>query len=66
NALLIHDPRQELLAQRNAELASIVEHTTLISDYRSLEKVKDYPEPVRKLLTRLSTIRLDRLAYRVL
>lgn len=66
NALLIHDPRQELLAQRNAELVSIVEHTTLISDYRSLEKVKDYPEPVRKLLTRLSTIRLDRLAYRVL
>lgn len=66
NALLIHDPQQELLAQRNAELASIVEHTTLISDYRSLQKVKDYPEPVRKLLTRLSTIRLDRLAYRVL
>ena len=66
NALLIHDPRQELLEQRNTELANIIEHTTLISDYRLLDKVKDYPAPVRKLLTRLSTIRLDRLAYRVL
>lgn len=66
NALLIHDPRQELLEQRNAELKSIIEHTTLISDYRFLDRVKDYPAPVRKLLTRLSTIRLDRLAYRVL
>jgi CDP-diacylglycerol--serine O-phosphatidyltransferase len=40
NALLIHDPRQELLEQRNTELAKIIEHTTLISDYRLLDKVK--------------------------
>ena len=66
NALLIHDPQLELLAQRNSELASILCHTSLISNYKHLQKVRDYPDDVRKLLARLSTVRLDRLAYRVL
>ncbi|MBI3730121.1 MAG: CDP-diacylglycerol--serine O-phosphatidyltransferase [Burkholderiales bacterium] len=66
NALLIHDPQHELQQQRQDELNSIMDKTTVISHYRELEKNTDYPDPVRKLLGRLSGTRLDRLAYRVL
>jgi len=66
NALLIHDPQHELLAQRAQELASIMQHTSLITHYQYVEKIRDYPDEVRRLLGRLSTVRLDRLAYRVL
>ena len=66
NALLIHDPQHELAKQREAELQSIFLHTMPIDHYRSLEKTSMYPVEVRKLLSRLSRTRLDRLAYRVL
>ena len=66
NALLIHDPEQQLAQQRQAELDSIYQYTTQIKHYQALEKLSDYPPDVRKLLNRLSRIRLDRLAYRVL
>ncbi|MDP1979083.1 CDP-diacylglycerol--serine O-phosphatidyltransferase [Undibacterium sp.] len=66
NALLIHDPQHELRQQRQDELNSIMEKTAVITHYRELEKNTDYPDPVRKLLGRLSGTRLDRLAYRVL
>lgn len=66
NALLIHDPQQLLQQQREDELHSILERTTVISHYRQIEKTSEYPDPVRKLLGRLSGTRLDRLAYRVL
>jgi CDP-diacylglycerol--serine O-phosphatidyltransferase len=66
NALLFTDPKGELMPQRQAELASILQNTSVISDYQSLQKLKDYPPKVRQLLTRLSRVRLDRLAYRVL
>jgi len=66
NALLIHDPQHELQPQLQQELNSILQHTTQIRDYQQLEKIRDYPADVSKLLGRLSTVRLDRLAYRVL
>lgn len=66
NALLIHDPQLQLLAQRQQELHSIMKSTSQVQHYRELEKMTDYPDPVRKLLSRLSRTRLDRLAYRVL
>ncbi|MFZ6654136.1 CDP-diacylglycerol--serine O-phosphatidyltransferase [Undibacterium sp. TJN19] len=66
NALLIHDPQQLLQKQRQEELAQIMEKTSRITHYRDLEKLRDYPEPVRKLLSRLRGSSLDRLAYRVL
>lgn len=66
NALLIHDPLQQLASQNQAELDSILRHTRRLDDYRALEKLSDYPTPVRRLLSRLSRTRLDRLAYRVL
>ncbi len=66
NALLIHDPARELAQQRQAELESIYQHTIRVSDYKTLEKLSDYPPDVRQLLSRLSRTMMDRLAYRVL
>jgi CDP-diacylglycerol--serine O-phosphatidyltransferase len=66
NALLFVDPRGELLPQRQQELNAILQHTTVITHYRALEKLQDYPPKVKQLLQRLSRVRLDRLAYRVL
>ncbi len=66
NALLLTDPRGELLAQREAELRSIYTHTEVLQHYREIERLQDYPPKVRQLLSRLSRVRLDRLAYRVL
>ncbi|MBI3284832.1 MAG: CDP-diacylglycerol--serine O-phosphatidyltransferase [Burkholderiales bacterium] len=66
NALLIHDPQQQLASQRRTELAGILRDTTVLTGYQSLQQLADYPPPVRKLLSRLSRTRLDLLAYRVL
>ncbi|HBV38980.1 MAG TPA: CDP-diacylglycerol--serine O-phosphatidyltransferase [Erwinia sp.] len=66
NAVLIHDPLQELAAQREKELALIREHTTIVQHYRDLESIADYPVKVRKLIRRLRRIRIDRLISRIL
>jgi CDP-diacylglycerol--serine O-phosphatidyltransferase len=66
NALLIHDPEQVLAQQRQLELTSIYQHASQITHYTSLEKLTDYPQEVRKLLSRLSRTRLDFFAARVL
>ncbi|MBV4367844.1 CDP-diacylglycerol--serine O-phosphatidyltransferase [Erwinia sp. BNK-24-b] len=66
NAVLIHDPLQELAAQREKELGLIREHTTVVQHYRDLESIADYPVKVRKLIRRLRRIRIDRLISRIL
>jgi CDP-diacylglycerol--serine O-phosphatidyltransferase len=66
NALLIHDPKQQLALKKQQELASIYLHTKTVRHYSALEKLQDYPPEVKKLLSRLSRTRLDHLAYRVL
>lgn len=66
NALLFTDPRGELLEQREAELRSIYTHTQVLQHYREIQRLQDYPPKVRQFLSRLSRVRLDRLAYRVL
>lgn len=66
NALLFTDPQGELRQQRDIEINSIMQHTSLLAHYQDLEKLSDYPPKVRQLLSRLSRVRLDRLAYRVL
>jgi CDP-diacylglycerol--serine O-phosphatidyltransferase len=66
NALLIHDPQAALAEQKSRELANILRNTYAITQYSELEGVRQYPERVRKRLTRLSRIRIDRLLYRIL
>ncbi|MGL6070328.1 CDP-diacylglycerol--serine O-phosphatidyltransferase [Craterilacuibacter sp.] len=66
NGLLIHDPQQALAAQRDQELATIRANTSRISHYLDLETVDHYPEPIRKLLTRMNRVRADRLVSKLL
>ncbi|POA98753.1 CDP-diacylglycerol--serine O-phosphatidyltransferase [Chromobacterium sinusclupearum] len=61
NALLLRDPQGDLRAQGEAEQHSILRHTTPLAHYRQLEDVKHYPEQIKKLLTRLSRVRIDRM-----
>jgi CDP-diacylglycerol--serine O-phosphatidyltransferase len=66
NAILIHDPRQQLAEARDKELELIRKHTTVVNHYRDLQSIADYPVKVRKLIRRLRRIRIDRLISRIL
>lgn len=66
NAVLIHDPLQQLAAQREKELSLIRQNTTVVHHFRDLESIADYPVKVRKLIRRLRRIRIDRLISRIL
>ncbi|GGY01957.1 CDP-diacylglycerol--serine O-phosphatidyltransferase [Paludibacterium paludis] len=66
NALLFRDPHGELSAQNEAELANILTHCRKVERAGDLESVRHYPEPVKKLISRLSRVRVDRLLYRIL
>ncbi|WP_342325478.1 CDP-diacylglycerol--serine O-phosphatidyltransferase [Kosakonia sp. BYX6] len=66
NAVLIHDPKHELAAQRDKELELIRTHTTVVNHYRDLQSIADYPVKVRKLIRRLRRIRIDKLISRIL
>ena len=66
NAILVRDPKQELHAQRQEELANIRTNTTIIRSYTELDNIRDYPVKIKKLLRRLRRVRLDRLISRIL
>lgn len=66
NAVLIHDPLQQLVDQSRHELALIRQNTTVVEHFRDLESIADYPLKVRKLIRRLRRIRIDRLISRIL
>lgn len=66
NAILIHDPKQELTVQRDHELDLIRTHTIVVQHYRDLQSIAEYPVKVRKLIRRLRRIRIDRLISRIL
>ena len=66
NAVLIHDPKQQLAAQRDKELELIRTHTTVVNHYRDLQGIAEYPVKVRKLIRRLRRIRIDKLISRIL
>jgi CDP-diacylglycerol--serine O-phosphatidyltransferase len=66
NALLIDDPKGELLEPRSKELGEIFQNTTRIERYQDLETLLEYPPAVAKFLKRVSRVRIERLLYRML
>ncbi len=66
NAILIHDPHQQLYVQRQTELECIRANTQVISHYLELETIKQYPVKIRKLIIKLRRIRMDRLISHIL
>ncbi len=61
NGLLLRDPEHRLHAMHEAEWIALRRHATRITDYRALQSQRQYPPEVRKLLRRMSRVRLDRL-----
>jgi len=61
NGLLLRDPAHHLHAMHEAEWAALRRHASRLADYRTLESPRRYPPEVRRLLRRLSRVRLDRL-----
>lgn len=61
NALLIDDPKQELATLMDEELVNILKHTRLISDYKDIEELSEYPEKIRLLISRLRRIKADKI-----
>ncbi|WP_457913663.1 CDP-diacylglycerol--serine O-phosphatidyltransferase [Candidatus Gillettellia adelgis] len=66
NAILIHDPQQNMHEQRHKELACIRTHTTVVRNYLELQSISQYPNQVRTLIRRLRRIRMDKLISRIL
>lgn len=66
NGLLLRDPGRLLLAQHHDEWARLCRHATRLADYHELQSPRQYPPEVRRLLRRLSRVRLDRLVNRLL
>jgi len=66
NALVLRDPHGLLRDRHAAEWAALCRHATRLHDYHALDTTRQYPAPVRKLLRRLSRVRLDRLVNRLL
>ncbi|MCO6524876.1 MAG: CDP-diacylglycerol--serine O-phosphatidyltransferase, partial [Candidatus Schmidhempelia sp.] len=54
NAILIHDPKHELIDKFSQELSSIREHTFVITHYQQIQASQFYPKPVHKLIKRLT------------
>ena len=66
NALLLRDPARRLSSQHRMEREALRRHAVSLEDYRALESQRSYPPEVRRLLRRLSRVRLDRLVNRLL
>ncbi|MBY5991634.1 CDP-diacylglycerol--serine O-phosphatidyltransferase [Ferrimonas balearica] len=66
NGLLLLDPNAEIKSQFDEERECILSHTRRVSNHAELEGLSDYPEPVSKLLRRLSRVKADLLLKRLL
>lgn len=66
NALVLRDPHGLMHARHATEWAALRAHAHRVRDFHVLETPRHYPPPVRKLLRRLSRVRLDRLVNRLL
>ncbi|AKZ65652.1 CDP-diacylglycerol--serine O-phosphatidyltransferase [Candidatus Palibaumannia cicadellinicola] len=66
NALLIHDPNNELYYQREQELTLIRTYTKMLNHYTELQSIADYPVNVRKIIRRLRPILIHRLINQII
>lgn len=66
NAILVHDPKHELMKEAAKELETIRTHTFIINHYQQIQEKQFYPTRVLKLIKRLSSIKADTLIKRLL
>ncbi|GAD90235.1 CDP-diacylglycerol--serine O-phosphatidyltransferase [Vibrio halioticoli NBRC 102217] len=66
NALLVRDPNGYLTTQFEQEFENILKDTQRIGSYKHIEKIEHYPEPVQKLLRKVTRIKADRVLKQLL
>lgn len=66
NAMLISDPNGELTLEAQKELEQIRTHTHQLHHYSELERQKEYPQPVQKLLKKFGRVKLDKIVKMLL
>ncbi|KOO06694.1 CDP-diacylglycerol--serine O-phosphatidyltransferase [Vibrio hepatarius] len=66
NAILIQDHYHHLTPQFDKEVKNILKHTQLICTYKQLEKFENYPEPVQRLMRKITRVKADRVLRQIL
>ena len=66
NAILIQDHYHHLTPQFDKEVENILKHTQLICTYKQLEKFENYPEPVQRLMRKITRVKADRVLRQIL
>ncbi|BAC24280.1 pssA [Wigglesworthia glossinidia endosymbiont of Glossina brevipalpis] len=66
NAILIHDPKQEIKNQFDKELIKINKHTTCIKHFKEVENISNYPSKIRKIIRNINIVQIDRLIKKIL
>ncbi|MFT4930075.1 MAG: CDP-diacylglycerol--serine O-phosphatidyltransferase [Phenylobacterium sp.] len=66
NGLLIQDQQKNLLKPFADELTTIMTHTQRVEHFKQIESIKDYPPPVRKLLRKLKTTKIDSIIKNII
>ncbi len=66
NGLLLQDPDQIWEQQFTEEREYILQHTNQLYHYSQIESLKDYPQGVKKILTRIKRLRADFFLRRIL
>ncbi len=66
NGLLLDDPSGFMAEQNQRELNNILSHTTALTSAQDLDSFEVYPQPVQRVLRRISRLRADRLLRQLL
>ncbi|WP_375321368.1 CDP-diacylglycerol--serine O-phosphatidyltransferase [Aliivibrio logei] len=66
NGLLLQDPEQLLLDEKQSELSVILKHTQVIGSYKQIDKLDTYPSDVKRLIKRIKRIKADHILNQIL
>lgn len=66
NAILIHDPKQELVEPANMELEHIRKNSFIVTHYQQIQALQFYPPKIKKLIKRFRRTRLDRILKKLM
>ncbi len=66
NALLIKDDYHHLTEGFEKEIKNILQHTQLVCTYKQIEKLENYPEPVQRLVRKITRVKADRVLKQIL
>ena len=66
NGMLLRDPHRLLCERFAAERENILQHTRRLTHFSELEQLQDYPDAVKRLLTRIQRFKAHILLKQIL